>query len=236
MAKMTTTKSSPAKPTGENLTQKAYKSIRHMLFHGEIVPGQKIPYRDLSKKLGMSPTPVIQALKWLEFQGLVRQEPNRGCYVEPSSIEEVTQVYDLRQVLELTLLPEALMRMTDEDEAALQKSLEDHLSADRASFLNERLLKDMEFHLVLASISRCQVHLRVLRNLFDLLYLKYRGNYMSARPAEIVDHEHEVIARAVLARDITKARDALSFHLTSVKKEVIDNLERVLKEKNTTSF
>ena len=111
---MTTKKNSPEKQGDENLAQKAYKSIRKMLFHGEIVPGQKIPYRDLSNKMGMSPTPVIQALKWLEFQGLVRQEPNRGCYVEPFSLDEVSQVYDLRQVIELSLLPEALMRMNKE--------------------------------------------------------------------------------------------------------------------------
>ncbi|MCE5282631.1 MAG: GntR family transcriptional regulator [Deltaproteobacteria bacterium] len=233
---MTTKKNSPEQQEDANLAQKAYKSIRKMLFHGEIVPGQKIPYRDLSKKLGMSPTPVIQALKWLEFQGLVRQEPNRGCYVEPFSLDEVSQVYDLRQVLELNLLPEALMRMNEEDETALKKALDDHLKADRASFLNERLLRDMEFHLALASIARWHVHLRILKNLYDLLYLKYRGNYLSARPAEIVDREHEVILKAVLARDITKARDALAFHLTNVKKEVIDNLERMITEKKTTNF
>jgi DNA-binding GntR family transcriptional regulator len=224
------------KSSNSNLAQKAYKSIRQMFFYGEIVPGQKIPYRDLAKKLGMSPTPVIQALKWLEFQGLVRQEPNRGCYVEPFSLEEVNEIYDLRQVIELSLLPEALMKINKEDESNLRHALEQHLKADLSSFLNERLLKDIEFHLILASIARCHVHLRVLNNMFDLLYLKYRGNYLSARPAEIVDHEHEEIVKAVLARDITRSRDALSFHLTNVKKEVIDNLARVIKQKETTSF
>ncbi len=220
----------------ESLTQKAYKSIRQMLFHNEIVLGQKIPYRDLAKKLGMSPTPVIQALKWLEIQGLVRQEQNRGCFVEPFSLEEVGQAYELRQVIELSVLPEALMRMTLEDEQDLQKALESHLKADKASFLNERLLKDMEFHITLASISRWQVHIRILKQLFDLLYLKYRGNFLSARPADIVDREHEEIARTVLNRDITKARDALAFHLTNVKKEVMENLNRVIAEKEMSSF
>ena len=46
-------------------THKAYQGIRQMLFHNEIVPGQKIAYRDLAERLGMSQTPVIQALKWL---------------------------------------------------------------------------------------------------------------------------------------------------------------------------
>jgi len=220
----------------ESLTQKAYKSIRQMFFNNEIVLGQKIPYRDLAKKLGMSPTPVIQALKWLEIQGLVRQEPNRGCYVEPFSLDEVGQIYHLRQVIELSVLPEAMMRMTKADEEKLKKAYENHVKAERASFLNERLLKDMEFHITLASISRWQVHIRTLQQLFDLLYLKYRGNYLSARPADIVDREHEEILQAILSRDITKACDALAFHLTNVKKEVMENLNKMIAEQKRSRF
>ena len=61
-------------------TQKAYMGIRRMLFHNEIGPGQKISYRDLAERLKMSSTPVIQAFKQLEFQELVRHEPNHGYY------------------------------------------------------------------------------------------------------------------------------------------------------------
>jgi DNA-binding GntR family transcriptional regulator len=156
--------------------------------------------------------------------------------VEPFSLDEVSQLYDLRQTIELAVLPRALMRMDEKDEEALKKALAEHQEADHASFLNERLLKDIEFHLVLASIARWHVHQRVLKGLFDSLYLKYRGNFLSARPIEIVDREHEEIVKAVLTRDITKARDALSFHLTNVKKEVMENLDRVIKEKNATSI
>ena len=66
----------------------------------------------------------------------------------------------------------------------------------RAAYLNDRLLKDMEFHIALAAISGWKVHLRTLQNLYDLLYLKYRGNYMSARPAEFVHQEHREIFEA----------------------------------------
>ena len=89
-------------------TKKAYRGIRKMLFHKEIVPGQKIAYRDLSERLKMSPTPVIQALKWLEFQGLVRHEPNRGYYTEPISLEEAREIYELREILEISLLPDTI--------------------------------------------------------------------------------------------------------------------------------
>ena len=82
-----------------------------MLFHNEIVAGQKIAYRDLAERLGMSQTPVIQALKWLEFQQLVRHEPNRGYYTAPISLQEVGEIYELRELIELSLLPKTLERL-----------------------------------------------------------------------------------------------------------------------------
>ena len=51
-------------------TRRAYQGIRSLMLHNEIAPGQKISYRELAERLGMSQTPVIQALKWLEFQQL----------------------------------------------------------------------------------------------------------------------------------------------------------------------
>ena len=85
-----------------------------MLFHKEIGSGQKIACRDLANRLRMSPTPVIQALKWLEFQGLIRHEPDRGYYTEPFSLEEVEEIYELREVVEVSLIPETLKRLDEE--------------------------------------------------------------------------------------------------------------------------
>ena len=81
-------------------SQKAYNGIRRMLYHKELIPGQKIAYRELAERLNMSPTPIIQALKWLELQGFVRHEPNRGYFMAPFSLEELEQIYELRELLE----------------------------------------------------------------------------------------------------------------------------------------
>ena len=53
----------------EDLSQKAHQGIRRLLYYKELVPGQKIPYRELAERLKMSSTPIIQALKWLEIEG-----------------------------------------------------------------------------------------------------------------------------------------------------------------------
>ena len=93
-----------------DLTQKAYMAIRQMLFYNEIQAGQKIKYKDLSSRIGVSMTPVIQALKWLEFTNIVRHEPNRGYYVNEISVAEVVEVYDTRLLLEVSLVPKIIKK------------------------------------------------------------------------------------------------------------------------------
>ena len=107
-AKRTKSQKTTAAST-QDLAQQAYMGLRRMLFLNEITPGQKIHYRDLAESLGMSPTPVIQALKWLEFQGLVHHEANRGFFLEPLSMNEVREVYDMRIDLEVGNIPRGLL-------------------------------------------------------------------------------------------------------------------------------
>ncbi len=217
-------------------THKAYQGIRQMLFHNEIVPGQKIAYRDLAERLGMSQTPVIQALKWLEFQGLVRHEHHRGYYTEPISIQEVKEIYDFREQIELALLPQTMARL---DTAAIDRlalALEAHLKASREIYLHDRLIKDMEFHLTLAALSANRVQHQTLRLLFDLLYLKYGGNILFSTSMDKADSAHKELFNHIRDNNLTAAKTVLSRHINSVKKHVLSGLERLKKEKGKASF
>jgi len=217
-------------------SQKAYTGLRRMLYQKELTPGQKIAYRELAERLEMSPTPIIQALKWLEIQGFVRHEPNRGYSVAPSSIEEVEEIYELRQLLEPSLLPAAIERLDRKGEELLKRALEAHLSAVREVYLKERLFKNTEFHLVLATLSGKETQLRILRNIFDLLFLKYGGNYLTLSSLEAVDREHQEIFELVVARDLRGARKVLSEHIQNVKKQVLGSLRQILKEQEALGF
>ena len=141
----------------ESHTQKAYHGLRQMMFHKEIVPGQKIAYQDLADRLGMSLTPVIQALKWMEIQGLVRHESHRGYYVEPFSLQEIEALYDLREILEISLLPKTIKQIDNKNIRDLHTALQAYTKSPRETYLNERFIKDIEFHLALASLSGCRV-------------------------------------------------------------------------------
>lgn len=217
-------------------SQMAYTGIRRMLYYKDLIPGQKIPYRELAERLNMSSTPIIQALKWLEMEGFVCHEPNRGYYMTPFSVKEVEEVYELRQLLEPSLLPETISHLNKTGIKQLKNSLDAHRSAERESFLKERLFKNTEFHLTLASLSGKQTQMRVLRNIFDLLLLKYGGNYLPVDSMNSSDQEHLITFERVVAGDIKGAKAALLKHITNVKKQVLKSFKRILEEREDEAF
>ncbi len=214
-------------------TQKAYMGIRGMLFHNEIVPGQKIAYRELAVRFGMSITPVSHALKWLELQGLVRREPNKGYYAEPISLKQVEEIYDLRSLLETSLLPATIRQLTKDSVVRIKKATEASLSSLKGDSLSEKLIKDMEFHLTLAALSQCETQHKVLSQLYDLLYLKYRSSLsFGISMQSVVEADHKRILDCVVAKDLGGAKKVLSRHINNAKKHAIQGLEQALSDKN----
>lgn len=228
---MKTKKNRFSEKTKEDFTQEAYRGIRRMFFLNEIIPGQKISYGDLANRLNMSTTPVIQALKRLEFQGLVRHEPNRGYYTEKISLAEITEIYEFRELIEVSLLARTIASMGKRGLNRLKKALDSHLEAVRDIFLKDRLLKDMEFHLLLAELSGAGIQFNTLKSLFDLLYLKYRGNILFVTPMETVDSEHIRLYEYIADKNVEGAQKVLGSHIANVKKHAILSIERMEKEK-----
>ncbi|SDP32260.1 GntR family transcriptional regulator [Desulforhopalus singaporensis] len=224
------------KKSKEDFTREAYMGIRRMFFLNEITPGQKISYADLAKRLNMSTTPVIQALKRLEFQGLVRHEPNKGYYTEDISLKEITEIYEFRELIELSLLPKAVSRMTESRLKKLKGALDNHLQAVRDIYLKERLVKDMEFHLVLAELSGCTIQVNALKSLFDLLYLKYPGNILFVTPMESADSDHIKLYNYIADADTEKAHNVLKQHIANVKKHAVISIEKINRQKHLDSI
>jgi DNA-binding GntR family transcriptional regulator len=222
--------------TEEDRSQTAYQGLRHMLYNKELVPGQKIAYRELAERLQMSPTPIIQALKWLELQGFVRHEPNRGYSMAPFSMKEIEEIYELRELLEPSLVHATIQNLDKEGLGELKVALEAHRSAEREFYLKERLFKNREFHLTLASLSRRETQIRILTNLFDMLFLKYGGNYLPMTSLESTDEEHQAIYDAVALRDEKRAKAVLTRHITSVKTQVLTSVKKILAEQERARF
>lgn len=219
------------KSSGDH-TRRAYHGIRNLMLHNELTPGQKFSYRDLAERLEMSQTPVIQALKWLEFKQLVRHEPHRGYFTAPIDRQEVEEIYETRELIELALLGETLKRIDHQGLKTLDKALAEHLRASRELYLAERLKKDMAFHLTLASLAGKKIQARILADLFDLLYLKYSGRILFTTSLDAADSDHQELYGHIAAGDRKSARRTLSRHIRRVKRHVLKGLTRTTAERS----
>lgn len=214
-----------------DLAQKAYQGIRQMLFYNEIIPGQKIKYQDLADKIGVSITPVIHALKWLEFKNIVSHEPNRGYFVNEVSLKEIKEIYDTRLLLEVSLVPEIINSIDDESLQRLKQSQDDYYAAVDEENYYSRLMTDMKFHLTLASISQCCIQLKMLQELFDMLLLKYTRNLVLLGILDSSLKEHATIFNSLENRDAVSLKNALTAHLDHVRTHITEGFKRMFVRK-----
>ncbi|MEN8780518.1 MAG: GntR family transcriptional regulator [Desulfobacterales bacterium] len=214
-----------------DLAQKAYQGIRQMLFYNEIIPGQKIKYQDLADKIGVSITPVIHALKWLEFKNIVSHEPNRGYFVNEVSLKEIKEIYDTRLLLEVSLVPEIINSIDDESLQRLKQSQDDYYAAVDEENYYSRLMTDMKFHLTLASISQCRIQLKMLQELFDMLLLKYTRNLVLLGILDSSLKEHATIFNSLENRDAVSLKNALTAHLDHVRTHITEGFKRMFVRK-----
>ena len=219
---------STASKSKSDMTQKAYMAIRQMLFYNEISTGQKIKYKDLANRIGLSMTPVIQALKWLEFMNIVRHEVNRGYYVNEVSVKEVTEVYDTRLLLEVALVPDIMRHMDDAGIALLHESLDNYNQAVEEGNYYKRMMTDMRFHMSLATLSQCQIKIKMLQELFDVLLLRYSRDLFFLSVTDTSPPEHARIVAAAESRDEQELEAALRFHVGTVRNHIITGMERLV--------
>ena len=233
---MKTNKTDKKTKQQEDSSQIAYQGIRHMLYTKELAPGPKIAYRELAEKLQLSPTSIVHALKWLELQGFVTHEANRGYYMAPFSLEEIEELYELRELVEPSLIPATIQRIDKEGLGELKDALDAHRSAEREFYLKERLFKNREFHMTLASLSRKTTQIRLLQNVFDMLFLKYGGNYFPMASLTSTDQEHQEVYDAIALRSMEHAQRVLKNHLTNVKIQVLTSVKKILAEQEQAPF
>ncbi|MCX7561271.1 GntR family transcriptional regulator [Sulfitobacter sp. F26204] len=215
-----------------DLSQRAFDNIRQMLFHNELVAGQKVPFKDLSVQLGMSVTPVLHALKFLEFQGLVRREPNKGYFIEPLQLEEVEELYTFRSLLELTLVEITITKLDKSGEAELRAVHSAYLRSLESNLTHQKLIADRNFHLAIAQLSGQSIRLATLKNLFDMLHLKYKTSLGYVTSKQSNQEDHGKILDAILARDRDLAKSLLAAHIENSRIHACLNLQQMIAEKS----
>ena len=133
------------------------QEIKKLVYYNVLAPGQKVFYQDLAKRLNVSVTPVVQALKVLEHSNLVRYESNKGYFVGEITETEAKELYQAREALETYAIPLTIKNLTREKLESMRRIFTESVNAVTAENRGMLLLKDAQFHLRLVEYSGNQV-------------------------------------------------------------------------------
>jgi DNA-binding GntR family transcriptional regulator len=184
-----------------------------------LVPGQKITFDFLAKKLKLSNTPIINALYRLEQEGIVLSIPNRGFSIREARIEEVEDYFRVRAALEMLAIEEAIRNLTPEKLKRINSAKRVHQKYK--VFSRNRVVKDADFHLSIAEIAGNTFLVSLLRHVFEFIYLRLRAEALPFhRIAESIN-EHEEIIAAIESKNFLRARACIKKHIARDRKATI---------------
>lgn len=205
-----------------------YDIIVNLIVSRKLLPGEKIIEETLSKEIGVSRTPVREALNRLEKDGIVKTIPRRGAFVRKHSKENVLEILRIREVLEGLIVRILTQEMDEQTLNRLKKSVE---KIDSVSDTGENLLKftqaDQEFHNILheAYKSRSQILKNMMKSVeAHLLIIRLRTVVIPGRAKKTVA-EHKEILKAIEARDANLAEELMRKHIKSVRESALKNFE-----------
>jgi DNA-binding GntR family transcriptional regulator len=219
----------------------AYTEVRKLLLGGEVRPGQRLSHRSLAKDLGLSRSPVREALLQLEAEGLIEHRPQSGVYLREVSPQELEELYDMRLLVEPYAAERAALLASSAQIERLHAACEEVAGIAKRPNLarwleaaeNRRRLStlDIEFHSTILAAANNRVARRFFENA-QVISLVVSWNHLKAdtailakRVAPTAKH-HRAICEAIKKRDPVAARKLMRAHIGGMSKRVLKDCGR----------
>ena len=204
------------------LREIVYEELKRQILVGEIAPGTRMMEVELAEDMGVSRTPVREAIRKLEKEGLVTIEPRRGAYASDISIKDMVDVLEVRQMLEGMAASMAAQKVTEEEKLDFVEANSAYKNAVKKGNIEEIIRYDELFHQLIVSYSGNKTLNQLLSQVQELA-LRFRYIYYDDFSRyENLPVEHEEIEEAIISGDTQKAKVVAEEHVERLKKFVID--------------
>lgn len=220
------TKLSPIKlDSYQPLREVVCETLRGAIRKGKLKPGERLMESQLAEDLGVSRTPVREAIRKLELEGYVIMMPRRGTYVANLSIRDVNEVFEIRTSLDSLASGLAAERITDEELERLQRLLVAIGGYIEENDMDKIVECDTEFHDLLYQASRNSRLVGIIFNLREQL-TRFRSTSM-AFPGRLKAtlEEHRRIVEAIAQGDVAEARAAAEYHMEKSEQTLLESME-----------
>ena len=215
--------------TYQPLREAVCETLRDAIRKGILEPGERLMEVQLAEELGISRTPVREAIRKLEQEGYVIMMPRRGTYVSDISTNDVKEIFEIRSALESLATGLAARRIEPEELETLQNLLVEIEGYINKNDIEKIVETDIKFHGLLYKVSRNERLVNIINNLKEQL-ARFRTLSMSypGRLQETLE-EHSEMVEAIANGDVSAARDAAEHHMERAEKTLLKAMRKVKK-------
>ena len=192
-----------------------FNTLREAILRGDLVPGERLMELQLAAKLGVSRTPIREAIRMLEQEGLAITIPRKGAIVAGMTEKDMQDVLEIREALEELSVQVSCDKITDEDIAELQKNMKNFEHSLKSGDLKKMAHADVEFHDVIYRATDNPKLINMLNNLREQMY-RYRVEYLkNPQNHEQLLHEHEAIYKGIVEKDKSAVTEMIRKHISN---------------------
>ncbi len=203
----------------------AFRTLRRQILMGELKPGERLMEVKLTKKLGVSRTPVREAIHMLEIEGLAVTVPRRGASVANITEEDLQDVLEVRCALEELAVELACARRGDEDITRLKAAAREFAEATRSGNISDMAKKDVAFHNIIFDMTKNKRLIQLVGNLSERMY-RYRIEYLKDKSAHAgLIREHNNIIKCLEENKPEEAKKAIKEHITNQVEKVSQKIK-----------
>lgn len=201
------------------------EALRRDILSGKLKPGQRLMEIHYAEQLGVSRTPLREAMRKLELEGLVTIVPRRGAHVTVISRKDVEDVLEVRTVLDGLAAALALPHLTDADMEALKELLHQFEKSVTAHDLEAQIKTDEAFHEYIYMKSENERLIGINHSIKDHIY-RCRVLYLKdISDTAQVDQEHRALLQAFVEKDVQKVRTLSEEHVKNQKITMLNHLD-----------
>jgi DNA-binding GntR family transcriptional regulator len=203
-----------------NLTLKVYEKIIELMLNYEIVPGQRLVFVDFAKQLGVSRTPVNNALSILAREGYLDFIPNQGYSVHKLNRDEAENLFEIREVLEVGFLGKAIRNMTTKKLQTLEKRKASYEDAISVHVYRKLFILDTEFHTAILDMVGNEILSARYQDICQKVFLRFRTEDLRLERIMDIKQEHEAIVEAIGLKDVERAKELVTLHHKSARQNL----------------
>lgn len=203
-----------------------FNTLRQAIITGEFAPGERLMEISLANRLGVSRTPVREAIRKLELEGLVIMIPRKGAQVARITEKNLRDVLEVRTVLEEFATVLACERIDEAGIRDLRQALDEFITAVESGDILAIANKDEHFHDIIFHATNNDRLIYIINNLREQFY-RYRMEYVKdIRQRSLLVEEHRELLNAITNRDSARAKELMRTHLLNQQQEVIQNIQK----------